>query len=197
MVLDDVAQAAGSLVKRAAATHAEILGQRDLDAGHAIAVPDRLEEGIGEAEIKDVHDRLLAEEVIDAEDRIFREHRPRDAIELPRRGQVASEWFFDDDARVLGQARGAEPFDNRREQRGRDRKVMRWASGIAQRPFERLERGEVVVVAVDVAQQGEKMAESAPVIDPAELFYAVRRPSAKLRQAPLRGGDADHRDVED
>ena len=56
----DVAQAPGAFVKRAAALDAEILGQRDLHAGHVVAVPDRLEERIGETEIEDIHDRLLA-----------------------------------------------------------------------------------------------------------------------------------------
>ena len=32
-----------------------------------------------------------------------------------RRGQVASEWLFDDNARMIGQVRRAEPRDHRRE----------------------------------------------------------------------------------
>ena len=83
-VLDDVAQAAGALVEGAAAVDAEILRQRHLDARDVVAVPDRLEERIGEAEVEDVHDRLLAEEVIDAEDRIFREDGARDAVKRAR-----------------------------------------------------------------------------------------------------------------
>ena len=76
---DHVAQTAGGLVKAAAAGDAEILGQRHLHARDVIAVPDRLEKRIGEAEIEDVHDRFLAEEVIDAENRILREDAARDA----------------------------------------------------------------------------------------------------------------------
>ena len=120
-------------VKRAAVLHAEILGQGDLDAGHVVAVPDRLQERIGEAEIEDIHDRLLPEEVVDAEDGVFREHRPRDAVELPRRGQVAAERLFDDDARMIGQVRSTEPRDHRREERGRDGEVVRRAPSAAQR----------------------------------------------------------------
>jgi hypothetical protein len=41
--------------------------------------------------------------VIDAEDRILRKHRPRDAIELARGSQVAAERLFDDDARAIRQ----------------------------------------------------------------------------------------------
>ena len=173
VVLDHVAQAAGGFVKRAAILHAEILGQGDLDAGHVVAVPDRLQERIGEAEIEDIHDRLLPEEVIDAEDRVFRKHRPRDAVEFPRRGQVAAERLFDDDAGMLGQACGAKPRDHRREERGRDGQVMRRAPGAAQRLFDLRERVRVVVVPAHVAEQGQKMVESALVIDPARLLDAV------------------------
>jgi hypothetical protein len=72
----------------------------------------RFQERIGEAEIEDIHDRLFPEEVIDAENRVFREHRVRDAVELLRRGQVTSERLFDNDTRMLGQVRGAESFDD-------------------------------------------------------------------------------------
>src|SRR5579872_1738199 len=68
VVLDHVAQASGSFIKGAAGPDAKILRQGYLDAGHIVAVPDRLQKRIGEAEIEDVHDRLLPEEVIDAED---------------------------------------------------------------------------------------------------------------------------------
>jgi len=58
--------------------------------------------------------------VIDAEDRIFRELRSRNVVEFPRGGQVAPKRLFDNDARMLGQFRGAKPFDHRLEERGRD-----------------------------------------------------------------------------
>ena len=196
VILNDVAQAAGAFVKRAAPFHAEILGQRDLHAGHAVAVPDRFEERIGKAEVEDIHDRLLPEIVVDAEDGIFRKHRQRDAIERPRRRQVASERLLDDDARLVGQTRGTESFDHRSEQRGRDGEVMRRAPGIPQRLPKRRERVRVVVITAHIPEQGKQVVKSAPVIDPAGLPDAVRRPFAQLRQAPLRGGNANHRHLE-
>ena len=132
MVLDHVTQTAGGFVKCAALPNAEILGQGYLDAGHVVAIPDRLQERIGEAEIEDIHDRLLSEEVVDAEDRVFREHRVRDVVELPRGGQIASERLFDNDARMLGQVRGAKPFDDGLEERGWNREVVRRAPGATQ-----------------------------------------------------------------
>src|SRR5487761_2267272 len=103
MVLNDVAQATGGFVEGAAALDAEILGQGYLDAGHVVAVPDWFQERIGEAEIQDIHDRFLREVVIDAEYRVLRKYRSGDAIERARRGQVAPERFFDDDARPVGE----------------------------------------------------------------------------------------------
>ena len=41
------------------------------------------------------------------------------------------------------------------------------------------------------------MAQRRAVVDPAGFADAVLGALAQLRQAPLRGGDADHRDVED
>lgn len=68
MILDYVTQAACGLVKGAALPYAETLREGDLDAGHVVTIPDRLKEGIGKAEIENIHDRFPPEEVIDAED---------------------------------------------------------------------------------------------------------------------------------
>ena len=50
VVLHHVADRAGLVVERAAALHAEVLGHGDLHALDVVAVPERLEEGVGEAE---------------------------------------------------------------------------------------------------------------------------------------------------
>jgi len=41
-----------------------------------------------------------------------------DLVELSRGGQVASEWLFDNNARMLGQFGGAEAFDDGLKERG-------------------------------------------------------------------------------
>ena len=97
----------------------------------------------------------------------------RDAVELPRGGQVAAERLFDDDARMLGQVRGTEPFDHRREERGRDGEVVRRAPSATQRLLDRRERARVVIVPAHVAEQGQKLVEGALVIDPARSRDAV------------------------
>ena len=71
VVLDHVADRAGLFVEGAPTLHAEDLGHRDLHALDAIAVPDRLEELVGEPERQDVEDRLLAQVVVDPEDSRF------------------------------------------------------------------------------------------------------------------------------
>jgi len=91
--------------------------------------------------------------MVDAEDGVFRELRSRDVIELPRGGQVASERFFDNDARMLGQVRGAKSFDHRLEERGRDGQVVRRVPSATQLLFNRRERARVVIIPTHVLEQ--------------------------------------------
>ena len=89
-----------------------------------IAVPERLQEGIGEAEEEQVLHRVLAEIMVDAEDRRLVEVAEQDAIEVLGRGEVPAERFFDDDAATPGAARLAQLFHDHCEHRGRDGQVM-------------------------------------------------------------------------
>ena len=68
------------------------------------------------------------------------EHALRYVVEFPRRRQVPSERLFDNDARMLGQVRGAQSFDHRLEERGRDGKVVRRAPSATQGLLYRRER---------------------------------------------------------
>jgi len=70
---DHVAVGACALVEPGARPDGQLLGHVDLNARHVIAVPDRFEQSVGEAEGKDVLSRLLPEEVVDAIDLIFAE----------------------------------------------------------------------------------------------------------------------------
>ncbi len=67
------------------------------------------------------------------------------------------------------EARGAEPLDDRREERRRDGEVVRRAPGTAQRLLERREGRRGVVVAVHVPEQGEQVAQGPRIVDPARL----------------------------
>ena len=134
--------------------------------------------------------------MIDAENRVLREHRLRDVVELARRRQVASERLFNNDARMLGQVRGTEPFDHRLEERRRDGEVVRRAPSVTQRLPYRRERALVIIIPTHVLELGQKMVEGALVIDPARSVYAVRHAFAQTRQTPLREGDTDYRDLQ-
>ena len=94
MVLDDVARHAGLLVELAAPLDADLLGDGDLHVVDVLAVPERLEDAVGEAEDEEVLDRLLAEVVIDAEDLALVERRATIVVQrLARsrgRGRTAS-----------------------------------------------------------------------------------------------------------
>ena len=68
MVLQHVAHGARAVVVGAAPFHAERLGDDDLHVVDVAAVPDGLEEAVGEAQEEQVLHRLLAEVVVDAED---------------------------------------------------------------------------------------------------------------------------------
>src|SRR6185312_9022040 len=163
VVLHHVPQAASGLVEGTAPLHPELLGQGDLDAGDVVPVPDRLEEGVGETEVKEVHDLLPAEKVVDTEDRGLRERCPQDAVELPRRGEIAPEWLLDDDARATGQSFATEPLDHGREQRGRNSQVMHRTASTAEYTPQRLERARVAVVTIDILHERQQPVQSVAV----------------------------------
>jgi hypothetical protein len=61
----------GVLVEAGATVQGQRLGHVDLHVVDVVAVPDRLEQAVGEPEREDVLRRLLAEEVVDPEDLLF------------------------------------------------------------------------------------------------------------------------------
>ncbi len=89
VVLDDVAQRAGRLVEAAPVLHPEALGHRDLHLLDVAAVPDGLEDGVGEPQGDDVLDRLLAHVVVDPVDVRLVEGAVDLVVELEGRAQVA------------------------------------------------------------------------------------------------------------
>ena len=85
VVLDHVAGGADAVVVAGPAADADVLGHRDLHVVDVVGVPDRLEHLVGEPHRQDVLDRLLAEVVVDPEDRLRRETDvDRASVELAR-----------------------------------------------------------------------------------------------------------------
>ena len=98
MVRHHVAQRAGGVVIIAAAADGQRFGDRDLHVIDMVAIPDRLEQAIGEAQHQDVLHGLLAEIMIDAKNLILFEDAEQLLIERLRRGEIGAERLFDDDA---------------------------------------------------------------------------------------------------
>ena len=73
------------------------LRHRDLHMIHIAAVPDRLEDCIGEAEKQDVLSGFLTQVVINAKYLAFLEDRVDDLVQAAGGGQVVSVGFFNHD----------------------------------------------------------------------------------------------------
>ena len=95
VVLDDVAQGAGRLVEAAAVLDPELLGHGDLDLVDVPAVPDGLEDGVGEAQGEDVLDRLLPQVVVDPVDLVLVEGLVALVVEGLGALQVPAEGLLD------------------------------------------------------------------------------------------------------
>ena len=77
VVLHDVARDADLLVEVAAPLDADLLGHGDLHVVDVLARPERLEDGVAEAEHQEVLDRLFPEVVVDPVDLALGEVRAR------------------------------------------------------------------------------------------------------------------------
>ena len=100
-----VAIGAGLLVEADPVADVERLRHVDLHVVDEIAVPDRLEQAVGEAEGEDVLRRLLAEKMVDAEDLVLGEHLVQRVVERDRAFEVGAERLFHDDRATRRRAR--------------------------------------------------------------------------------------------
>ena len=124
VVLHHVAQRAGVVVVVAAAADADGLGDGDLDVVDPARVPQRLEEGVGEAGDEEVLDALLAEVVVDPEDLRLVEDPADGVVDGAGGGEVVADRLLDDDAGVLvDDADLVEALADRAEQLRGDREV--------------------------------------------------------------------------
>ena len=137
----------------------------------------------------------LPEVVVDPEDVALDERAEQDPIQLARRGEVLAEGLLDDDAGAFRAARLRQLFDDRSEQRRRDRQVVRGVLGAGELAPERREGRRILVVPVDVAQQAAQLGERVAV-EAAVLLDAVLRPRAQLVERPAGLGHADDRHIE-
>src|SRR6266404_4735101 len=105
MVLHDVAYGAHLLVEGAASLNAKILRHGYLHTLDMRAVPERFEQFIGKPEKQHAMNRLFAKVMVDSVNRFFVEGLKKNLVESTCRGEIATEWLFDDDtgvARAVG-----------------------------------------------------------------------------------------------
>ena len=88
--------APGRLVEAGAALDPHRLGHGDLDVVDELAVPDRLEDAVREAQRQHVLHRLLAEVVVDPEDLVLAEPAVQQVVQLAGRREVVAERLLDD-----------------------------------------------------------------------------------------------------
>src|SRR5262249_43637770 len=148
-----------------------------------MAIPERFQERIGEAEEEHVVHRPLAQVMIDAEDRLLVEGAEQGAVKLLRREAIVTKRFFNNDARVVRASSFAQLFHHCLEQRRRNGEIVRWPLRRAQLLPEGLKRRRVLIVAVNIAQQTTQFCERGG-INPAMLLNAVMRPRPELIEIP-------------
>ena len=129
---DHVAVGAGRLVEVGAGLEPEGLRDVDLDVVDVVAVPDRLEQPVGEAEREDVLRRLLAEEVVDPEDLVLVEHLVQAGVQAAGASEVGAERLLHDDPAALDQPRLGELGHDGERRLGRDAQVVQPARALPQ-----------------------------------------------------------------
>ncbi len=134
MVLEHVAQHADAVVKRGPVTDSHRLGDGDLDMIDVVAVPDRLEDAVGEAEDEQVLHGFLAQIVIDAIDLVLLQDLVGDLVEVARGFQILTEGFLDDHATPpighLGHAGLAQAAESRLIDERRCRQIIETVAAI-------------------------------------------------------------------
>ena len=151
VVFDDISQASRGVIKRPATINAECLGHRDLDIADVVAVPDRLEECIGETGVEDVLRCLFAQIMIDAEDLTLLKDIMKCPVEGFGRCLVMTKRFLHHDAGgIVDASRRFQPLGDRSEKNRRDRQIVNRTLGSAQSLFKGLKGRRIAVVPVDI-----------------------------------------------
>ena len=130
VVDDHVAQRPDRVVEVPAILDAEALGHRDLDARDVVAVPDRLEDRVREAQPQDLREAELPEVVVDPVELALVEMLVHLRRERARRFEVVAEGLLDHHAGVRGQAGVREALHDLAEQERRDLEIEDRAAGL-------------------------------------------------------------------
>src|SRR6185369_15247958 len=184
MVLHHVANSSGLVIKRGAALDAEVFGHGDLHAFHIMAVPEGLEQRIGEAEEQHVVHRFLAEVMIDPKYSLFVESLEQDPVELLCGQEVGAEGLFHDDTSAGARAaRLTELLHDSSEHGRRDGQIksrpLRAVEFLAELCISR----RIRIIPANVMQQAHEFLERRRV-NATALFKTL--PSAVLERGQIR-----------
>ena len=147
MVLDHIAQCSNRVIEGSPTLDSEVLRHRDLDASDVVAVPDGLEDRVGEPVHHQVLHRILAEEVVDAKDARFRVVTVDDLVQLGRACRVTPEWLLDNETPVTCQPGAGQTNNNVIEEVWRDCEIGDGHRYVAQTVFDGVVGSRIAIVA--------------------------------------------------
>jgi hypothetical protein len=196
-VIDDhVAQGADGVVEVAAVLDAEALGHRDLDALDVVAIPHRLEHRVGEAQVQQLLEAHLPEEVVDPVELVLGDVLMQLVGQRPGRGLVVAERLLDHHPRRRGQPGVGEAGHDLAEQERRDLQVedrhVRAFDGVRHPAV----RGGVAEVALHVGEPGGQPVEDGVVERLPGAGDGRAGPVDELGLGPVVDRHADDRAVE-
>ena len=188
-----VAHGSHGIVEMAPVLHAEVLRHRDLHRRQVVAVPQRLEDRVREAQVEDLPQAHLPEEVVDPVELGLVDVLVHLLGERPGGGEVVAEGLLDHHARVLGQARIRQALDDHAEQRRWDLEVEDGAACPADLLREPLERGRIAKVAAEVRQPRGEAIEHLVVDRLAAVHDRLAGVIAEVVDGPVVAGHAHDR----
>ncbi len=148
-----------------------------------VAVPDRLEEPVGEPQREDVLGRLLAQEMVDAEDLGLVEDLVHLGVELLGALEIRAERLLHDHPRPVSEARLAERVDHVDRGVGRHAQVVQaagFSTQLAFGPCDGVGERRRSRAGGHIAQPGRELVERRVVVDlAAEVLACLPRQGAK------------------
>ena len=208
MVLDHVADGAGGVVIRPAATrHAHLFGDRDLHRGNVSPVPHGLEDAVAKSQRQDILHGLLAQVMVDAINLAFVEGPGDVAVQNAGTCEVVAERLFDDDPAPrlvlvpgINKAGGAELLDDRGEKLGCDGQVKHAVPLRAQSQVDTIEglfqpvvRGWLVEDALGKEDPLGELGPDFAEVGTTGLFQCLLVLAAEVVISPVTAGKADDR----
>jgi hypothetical protein len=197
MVDHDVAQCPDRVVEVAAVLDPEALGHRDLQAGDVVTVPDRLDHRVGEAQVQDLVQAHLPEEVIDPQQPSLGDVAVQIGGQLTRRGEVVAEGLLHDDPRRRRQrTRSRQPCHDRAEQARRNLEVEHRHGGGADGGLDALEGRRLGEIARHVGEPAGESPEDLTVDRLAGRLDRLPRVLPQVLDGPVLGSDAHDRAIQ-